>query len=74
MAGQQRMLGGATGEAFESGEAVQRRKLADRVHPCVQVEGGKARSGASDLRHAQRDLRPDFGQRIGRHAKRLPFD
>ena len=41
MAGQQRQLRGAAGEAFERGEAVLGGELADRVHPGVEIERRK---------------------------------
>src|SRR5690242_12728409 len=68
MAGQQCKLRGAACKAFQRGKAVQSRELTDRVHPGIKVERRQAGSCIADLGHAQPDLIPHPGERIGSHA------
>jgi hypothetical protein len=65
--GQERELGRAMGQAFERGEAMRRSELADRVHPCVEIEWREAGTGVADFGNAQTDLRSDVREWVGRH-------
>jgi len=56
-------------QAFERGKAVERGKLADRIHLCVHVEWRKTRPGLADLGDAQPDFIPHLGEWIGGHMR-----
>jgi hypothetical protein len=67
MAGKQRALCRAAGEAFKRGEAMLDGKLTDGVHAGMKVERRKTRTGVTDFGDPKADLHPDVGERIGRH-------
>ena len=67
--GKKRKLRRGARQALERGKTVDRGELADRVHPGVQVEWGKARPGLADLGDAQPDLVPHLRERIGGHLR-----
>jgi hypothetical protein len=59
MAGQKRALCGSAGKAFQGGKTVRCSKLADRVHPGVEIERREAGARAADFGNAQPDLLAD---------------
>jgi hypothetical protein len=67
MSRQKGELSGAAGEALERREAMFGGKLADRVHPRMQVERRNLRTCGVDFGNARCDLHPYMRQRVGRH-------
>jgi hypothetical protein len=67
MAGKQRALCRAAGEAFKRGETMLDGKLTDGVHAGMKIEWRQAGTGVTNLGDAKADLHPDVGEGIGRH-------
>jgi hypothetical protein len=71
VSGEQGKLGRAPSEAFQSGKAVESRKVPNRVHSGVEIEGREARACLAYLGHAKADLVSHPGERIGGHQRFL---
>jgi hypothetical protein len=68
MAGEKRQLRRAAGKSLERSEAMQCRKLANRVHFLVKVERREARPAIANFSKPQSDLCADVRERITGHA------
>ena len=63
VAGKQRKLGRVVCQAFQSGEPVDRRNLADGIHLGVNVERRKAGGTLAEVGDALAELCPDIAER-----------
>jgi len=68
VAGEERKLRGTVHQRLKSIEAVGCGDLADRVHPCVDVEGGEAGCAAAELGEALADLVPNWPELVPSHC------
>jgi hypothetical protein len=67
VAGKQRALCRAAGEAFKRGEAMLDGKLTDGVHAGMKIERRQAGTGVTNLGDPKADLHPHVGEGISRH-------